>query len=458
MSLPASKGPAQPKRTEQPELPITQSNPVMEFTTRVIEVKDAGTDIQSETLGPRRGRRERILTEKGKGFQDKKLKGLLSIFDGVYEHWKIEAKRIKRAVMDQAPAEDLQQKIDVLKKYLMALNETYEEYRVIEVPTSDLRRRIDKGHQVTVNLVQNAEALIQEAEGIEWPDVSSVFDTTTCSSPSINTNQTQAQTQEQTRHEEPKDKAEEVTATQNFLKIMAEQDEQQQRLTQMEAETLKHKKEMDRLKMEVERLEQLKLLNAAKANLQVPQANSTPERTQTQYPPPTQEGVNVSELVKVLAEAITANRLPIPEPATFNGDPLQYSMWKTSFQTLIERKNVPTAEKIFFLQRYIGGAAKEAIEGYFLSQTEEAYQAAWDLLEERYGNLFIIAKAYRDKLQGWAKITHKDGGELRKYVDFLRSCESAMTLNPHLNILNDAMENQRLVSKLPDGLIGNTLQ
>lgn len=88
------------------------------------------------------------------------------------------------------------------------------------------------------------------------------------------------------------------------------------------------------------------------------------------------------ELVKVLAEAILFQIIPIPEPTIFSGDPLKFNHWKSSFQTLIEKKNIPTAEKIFFLQKYVGGAAKESLEGYFLMNTEDAYNAAWDLLSE----------------------------------------------------------------------------
>lgn len=66
---------------------------------------------------------------------------------------------------------------------------------------------------------------------------------------------------------------------------------------------------------------------------------------------------DMGDLVKVLAEAISANRLPNPEPTVFIGDPLKFNHWKSSFQTPIERKNIPTAEKMFFLQKYVGGAA-----------------------------------------------------------------------------------------------------
>lgn len=36
-------------------------------------------------------------------------------------------------------------------------------------------------------------------------------------------------------------------------------------------------------------------------------------------------------LAKMLAEAIATSRTPVPEPAVFLGNPLQYNDWKLSF-------------------------------------------------------------------------------------------------------------------------------
>ncbi|XP_056603346.1 uncharacterized protein LOC130420207 isoform X2 [Triplophysa dalaica] len=159
-----------------------------------------------------------------------------------------------------------------------------------------------------------------------------------------------------------------------------------------------------------------------------------------------------NDLVRTLAEAITANRVPIPEPEVFKGDPLKYNDWKLSFFTLIERKNLLAQEKLFFLRKYVGGPAKKAIEGHFLVGTETAYRAAWDILEDRFGNPFIVAKSYRDKIHTWHKIAPKDSENLREFVDFLSSVESAMPYVQGLQTLNDCVENQRITVKLPDWL------
>lgn len=64
---------------------------------------------------------------------------------------------------------------------------------------------------------------------------------------------------------------------------------------------------------------------------------------------------NIAELVKVLAGALSANKIPVPEPSIFSGDPLKYNDWKLSFETLIDHKNIQDKEKIYYLHQYVSG-------------------------------------------------------------------------------------------------------
>lgn len=268
------------------------------------------------------------------------------------------------------------------------------------------------------------------------------------------------------------------------------------------AESTARKGKLEKKRKEVERLEELKKHNAAQARLQV-YAEEDPQEllalasqgkpgshvpTSSMpgpvVPPPVSlegkvpsrrpsstalQGPNIeavvpqaniqttsheatNDLVKMLAEAITANRIPIPEPAVFFGDPLQYTDWKMSFHSLIDRKNLPAQEKLFFLRKYVGGVAKRAIEGFSLVGTEDAYCAAWGILDDRFGNPFIVGKAYRDKIQSWHKISSKDGKDLREFADFLTSVTTAMPYVQGLQTLNDCVEIQRIAAKLPDWL------
>ena len=112
-----------------------------------------------------------------------------------------------------------------------------------------------------------------------------------------------------------------------------------------------------------------------------------------------------------------------------------------SFETLIDRKNIPHKEKLYYLRQYLGGTAKTSFEGFFLLGTEAAYESAWQLLEKRFGDPSIIGKAFRNKLHDWPKNNSKVARELRDFADLLRSCEAAMPYIKTLEVLNDCNAN-----------------
>ena len=85
--------------------------------------------------------------------------------------------------------------------------------------------------------------------------------------------------------------------------------------------------------------------------------------------------------------------------------------------------------------------------------TEDAFQEAKALLQKRYGDPFVVANAFRDKLEAWPKIANRDGLALRKLSDFLRQCDTAMRTIDSLKILNDERENKKLLMKLPDWVV-----
>ena len=164
----------------------------------------------------------------------------------------------------------------------------------------------------------------------------------------------------------------------------------------------------------------------------------------------TASSTEYATLANVLQSSLMLSRLPLPEPTIFNGDPLHYTEWKAAFVTLIDNKAIIPQEKFYFLKKYVGKEAGKAVQGYFLSHTEDSYQAAWRTLEERYGNPFILQRAFREKLSSWTTIGPKDADGLREFADFLQGCQKAMTHIPSLQVLNDCMENQRLIQKLPN--------
>ena len=104
---------------------------------------------------------------------------------------------------------------------------------------------------------------------------------------------------------------------------------------------------------------------------------------------------DILEVTKTLAEQAFLSRLPPPEPSVFDGDPLRYPSWKAAL----------SSETIHYLKKYLSGSVREVVENYFLSSSEDAYDEARNLLEQRYGDPFVVWNAFRDKLAKLAQIT-----------------------------------------------------
>ena len=145
--------------------------------------------------------------------------------------------------------------------------------------------------------------------------------------------------------------------------------------------------------------------------------------------------------------------LPLPEPEIFSGDLLHYPVLLKSFETIIEGQTEKVSQRLYYLGKYTTGEPKEAISGLLLLETEDAYKQARKILSDRFGNPFLVADAYRKKINEWPKIPPNDGTNLRKFSDFLIHCQTAANTMKYLKVLDDPDENQRMVRKLPRYLI-----
>ena len=161
----------------------------------------------------------------------------------------------------------------------------------------------------------------------------------------------------------------------------------------------------------------------------------------------------LTRLADILSQRRLQDTLPLPEPEIFSGDLLHYPEWLKSFETIIEGQTEKVSQRLYYLGKYTTGEPKEAISGLLLLETEDAYKQARKILSDRFGNPFLVADAYRKKINEWPKIPPNDGTSLRKFSDFLIHCQTATNTMKYLKVLDDPDENQRMVRKLPRYLI-----
>lgn len=77
---------------------------------------------------------------------------------------------------------------------------------------------------------------------------------------------------------------------------------------------------------------------------------------------------------------------------------MKFLEWSTSFNAPIERLYTNPADKLFYLQKYISGDVRCAVEGSFYRRDDEAYSQAWEALTARYSHPFVIHDALREIL------------------------------------------------------------
>ena len=97
-----------------------------------------------------------------------------------------------------------------------------------------------------------------------------------------------------------------------------------------------------------------------------------------------------------------------------------------------------------YLEKYVSGKARKCIEGYFLYTSDSTYEEAKAVLDKRFGDMFVLQNAYREKLEKFPKIAPRDSAGLRRYTDLLRQCLSASRVIPSMSALNDIRENKRI--------------
>ncbi|XP_013873851.1 uncharacterized protein LOC106524553, partial [Austrofundulus limnaeus] len=453
----------------------------------------------------RSSNRERHLTEKGKEMHEQDAKKHERAFNRAYDSWKETAKEIRTKLKAFCSPGDLNSASHDIRDKHAAVQQHYEPIRRNQNMTPNVVKRMDACTVLTTDI---CEIIAKRQENIDQPfndhlekervrlmlnknDYGSVFGDTKTETSFPESSVEHSKTDSSSSREAEAEFAAKMEQAKATHEILA----QQTKVNQMENEwKLKENEALAKLKQEeVEtkaRLEQEKIKlqhlkaesevrvaaarvralstvndvescdlascnnfeNALNDSVSVPQPSLNPLAPSFKHHYTGAERGELS-LAEALANSLTLNRLPVPEPAIFSGDPLKFVDWKVSFMTLIGNKPLPACEKILYLKSYITGEARKAVEGYFYRNTEEAYQSIWNVLQERYGSPFIVQRAFRNKLTKWPKIAANDPLALREFADFLQSCAEAIPQVKGLEILNDCEENHKLLKKLPDWII-----
>ena len=160
----------------------------------------------------------------------------------------------------------------------------------------------------------------------------------------------------------------------------------------------------------------------------------------------TDEGINYLEAMKALA---TAALLPRAELMHFDGNPLNYFLFMTSFENNVEKSTQDFSKRLQLLIQFCTGKAKKAIQSCVLLHPHEGYFQAKKILSERFGDAYKVSRTWLTKIMDGAQIRPGDGEALQDLADDLESCEITLQAAGRLNQLNNEDSLLKILKRCP---------
>ena len=111
----------------------------------------------------------------------------------------------------------------------------------------------------------------------------------------------------------------------------------------------------------------------------------------------------------------------------FSGDPLESNQFRETYEAAIHQNTrMSNVQKFSYLINYLNGSAKQAVGGFPV--TNEAYQEAFTLLKNRYGNPQLIISSHMNNLIKLEKVVNSNVKELRNLFDRVEGNVRALSI------------------------------
>jgi hypothetical protein len=166
--------------------------------------------------------------------------------------------------------------------------------------------------------------------------------------------------------------------------------------------------------------------------------------------------VDNNELFKVIGETqqqnrqlIDAVRLPTAQLISFDGNPLRYWSFIRSFESAVDNCNVDDSAKLTRLIHYCTGKARKVVECCAVMDPSVGYARAKGLLKDRFGDNFMIAEAWINKITENKMIKAADRLQLQEFADDLMCCRETLTAMGYVAEINSQATLLKLVERLP---------
>ena len=130
-----------------------------------------------------------------------------------------------------------------------------------------------------------------------------------------------------------------------------------------------------------------------------------------------------ADIAQSILKLMDLHTSPAVDLDVFNGNPLEYTYFKATFQDAVEGKIDDQKGRLTRLIKYTRGEAKDLIKEFIHEDTSKCYDLAIKALDDEYGNPQWLNSAYMRELKQWPKIRPNDVAGYRNMYRFLLKCK-----------------------------------
>ena len=133
-----------------------------------------------------------------------------------------------------------------------------------------------------------------------------------------------------------------------------------------------------------------------------------PQTTNIGYQPPLDAAAQIAAALDRLAVSNEAALLPKSELITFDSNAKNYQRFITSFNMIIDARNISASTKLIYLIQYCEGKAKKLIEDCVMMAQPDGYNKARQILKSEFGKRHEIARSHIDSLTTGKQLAAND--------------------------------------------------
>ena len=148
-------------------------------------------------------------------------------------------------------------------------------------------------------------------------------------------------------------------------------------------------------------------------------------------------------------QMLEALNLPKTTIMKFDGDPLDFYIFMNTFDNIVDSASVSDAAKLARLFEYCEDKAKSVIKPCALMSPREGYARARQLLKDRFGNEYVVAEAWVDKVISGDLIKANCGNSIQQLADDVRGCYETLKAMGRLEDVDSRVRMVKIVERLP---------